>query len=138
MHPHIANYYLSGGKVPGITGNQHSNLAPYDKFPTKTVDVFIGAGNNRAFRRLCTELGRPELADDPRFAINSDRVTNRAELREELLEAFAAVDGEALCTRLLAAGVAAGPVLDTGQVMAAPHTQHRKMADRKSTRLNYS
>lgn len=128
MHPHIPNYYLSGGKVPGITGNQHSNIAPYDKFPTKTVDVFIGAGNNRAYGRLCTELGRPELANDPRFATNSDRVQNRAELRDELLDAFAAVDGEELCMKLLSAGVPAGPVLDTGQVMTAPHTQHRKMA----------
>jgi crotonobetainyl-CoA:carnitine CoA-transferase CaiB-like acyl-CoA transferase len=128
MHPHIPNYYLSGGKVPGITGNQHTNIAPYDKFPTKTVDVFIGAGNNRAYRRLCEALGRPELADDPRFATNSDRVRNRAELRAELLDAFAAVDGEEVSTKLLSAGVPCGPVLDTGQVMNAPHTKHREMA----------
>jgi len=128
MHPHIPNYYLSGGKVPGITGNQHSNIAPYDKFPTRTVDVFIGAGNNRAYARLCNELGRPDLIDDPRFVNNSERVANRAELREELLDAFAAVDGEELAMRLLAAGIPAGPVLDTGQVMNAEHTKHRNMA----------
>lgn len=128
MHPHIPNYYLSGGDVPGITGNQHSNIAPYDKFPTKTVEVFIGAGNNRAYSRLCNELGRPDLIEDPRFENNSVRVANRAELREELLAAFAAVDGEELCLKLLAAGIPAGPVLDTGQVMNAPHTKHRDMA----------
>jgi crotonobetainyl-CoA:carnitine CoA-transferase CaiB-like acyl-CoA transferase len=127
MHPHISNYYLSGGQVPGITGNQHSNIAPYDKFPTKTAAVFIGAGNNRAYARLCNELGRPELADDPRFENNSVRVANRAELRKELLPAFAAVDGEELSLKLLAAGIPAGPVLDTGQVMNAPHTKHRQM-----------
>lgn len=128
MHPHIPNYYLSGGEVPGITANQHSNIAPYDKFPTQTVDVFIGAGNNRAYARLCKELGRPDLIEDPRFENNSVRVANRAELREELLAAFAAVDGEELCMKLLAAGIPAGPVLDTGQVMNAPHTKHRNMA----------
>jgi len=128
MHPHIPNYYLSGGQVPGITGNQHSNIAPYDKFPTQTVEVFIGAGNNRAYARLCNELGRPDLIEDPRFVNNSVRVANRGELREELLAAFAAVDGEALCLKLLAAGIPAGPVLDTGQVMNAPHTKHRNMA----------
>jgi crotonobetainyl-CoA:carnitine CoA-transferase CaiB-like acyl-CoA transferase len=127
MHPHIPNYYLSGGQVPGITGNQHSNIAPYDKFPTKTSEVFIGAGNNRAYTRLCNELGRPELANDPRFENNSVRVANRVELREELLPAFAAVDGEELSLKLLAAGIPAGPVLDTGQVMKAPHTEHRQM-----------
>jgi formyl-CoA transferase len=128
MHPHIPNYYLSGGKVPGITGNQHSNLAPYDKFPTKTVDIFIGAGNNRAFLRLCTELGRPELADDPRFRDNRDRIRHIPELREALGALMAGVDGEDLCQRLLEAGVPAGPVLDTGQVMNAAHTKHRNMA----------
>jgi crotonobetainyl-CoA:carnitine CoA-transferase CaiB-like acyl-CoA transferase len=128
MHPHIPNYYLSGGKVPGITGNQHSNIAPYDKFPTKTVDVFIGAGNNRAFQRLCDALGRPELTEDPRFVTNSDRIQHRDELREELLDAFAAVDGEEVSMKLLAAGVPCGPVLDTAQVMDAPHTKHRNMA----------
>jgi crotonobetainyl-CoA:carnitine CoA-transferase CaiB-like acyl-CoA transferase len=128
MHPHIPNYYLSGGKVPEITGNQHSNIAPYDKFPTKTVEVFIGAGNERAYGRLCNELGRPDLIDDPRFTSNSLRVANRTDLRDELLPAFAAVDGEELCLKLLAAGIPAGPVLNTAQVMTAPHTQHRNMA----------
>jgi len=128
MHPHIPNYYLSGGKVPGISGNQHTNLAPYDKFPTKTVDIFIGAGNNRAFQRLCTELGRPELAEDPRFKTNSDRIGHIPELSAELGSLMADVDGEELCQRLLKAGVPAGPVLDTGQVMTAEHTKHRRMA----------
>jgi formyl-CoA transferase len=127
MHPHIPNYYLSG-KVPEITGNQHANMAPYDKFPTKTVEIFLGAGNNRSFRRLCTELGRPELADDPRFANNAERVTNIGELRDELAVLMADVDGEDLCKRLLTAGIPAGPVLDTGEVMAHPHTAHRGMA----------
>jgi len=128
MHPHIPNYYLSGGKVPQITGNQHSNLAPYDKFPTKTVEIFLGAGNNPAFRRLCTELGHPELANDPRFVDNSQRLANIDALRDELIALMADVDGEDLCQRLLGAGVPAGPVLDTGQVMHHPHTLHRHMA----------
>jgi len=127
MHPHIPNYYLSG-KVPEITGNQHANMAPYDKFPTKTVDIFLGAGNNRAFRRLCAELGNPDLADDPRFANNAERVTNIGELRDELAVLMADVDGEDLCKRLLTAGIPAGPVLDTSEVMSHPHTAHRAMA----------
>ncbi|MGE4187864.1 MAG: CaiB/BaiF CoA transferase family protein, partial [Hyphomicrobiaceae bacterium] len=65
MHPHFPNYHLSG-KVPELTGNQHSNLVPYGMFPTKTVPIMIGAGNNRAFKKVCDVLGRPELADDPR------------------------------------------------------------------------
>ncbi|HCP01556.1 MAG TPA: carnitine dehydratase, partial [Rhodospirillaceae bacterium] len=73
-------------------------------------------------------LGRPELTKDIRFATNSDRIQNRDELRAELLSAFAVVDGEEISTTLLAAGVPCGPVLDTAQVMDAPHTKHRGMA----------
>ena len=82
MHPHIPNYVLSG-RVPGLTGNAHPNIAPYDKFPTRTVDVFLAVGNDRAFARLCAELGAPELADDARFRTNRDRLRHRAELTVE-------------------------------------------------------
>ena len=126
MHPHIANYLLSG-VVPTLPGNAHTNVSPYDKFQTKTVEIFLIAGNDRAFGRVCDELGRPELADDPRFARNADRVTNRDELRVELESALAARDGVELAERLLEIGVPAGPVLDVEQVLDHPHTEHRQM-----------
>ncbi len=126
MHPHVANWALSG-KVPGLTGNAHPNISPYDKYTTKTTDIFVGAGNNRAWQRLCAELGHPELARDPRFVENRDRVVNREQLTEELEKLLADVDGYDLCDRLLRAGLPAGPVMDTQEVMTNPHTQHRDM-----------
>src|SRR5690606_39003854 len=83
MHPHFANYFLSG-KVPGLSGNTHGNLAPYGMFATKTCKVMIGAGNNRAFRKVCEEMGMPEMADDPRFKTNGDRIANRDALNAML------------------------------------------------------
>jgi formyl-CoA transferase len=127
MHPHVINYYLSGN-TPGLTGNAHPNISPYDRFRTRSVDIFLGAGNNRAFHRLCTVLGKPELAQDERFKNNNDRVINRSELTAELETLLADWDGEAICHELLEAGVPAGPVLDTGQVMHSAHTAHRGMA----------
>jgi crotonobetainyl-CoA:carnitine CoA-transferase CaiB-like acyl-CoA transferase len=127
MHPHIPNYLLSG-RVPGLTGNAHPNIAPYDKFPTRTVDVFLAVGNDRAFGRLCAELGAPELADDPRFRTNRDRLGHRTELTEKLAGLLALHDSEALCRRLLAAGVPAGPVRDVAEVWDDAHTRHRAMA----------
>ena len=83
MHPHNANYFLS--KKPGTaTGNSHPNISPYDKYATATNDIFIGIGNNRAFRRFCDALGESEIADDPRFTDNADRVVNRAALTDLL------------------------------------------------------
>ena len=127
MHPHVANYVLSG-RVPGLTGNAHPNIAPYDKFPTRTVDIFLAVGNDRAFSRLCAELGAPGLADDPRFRTNGDRLGHRAELTAKLAALLAVHDGEELCRRLLAVGVPAGPVRDVAQVWADAHTRHRAMA----------
>jgi crotonobetainyl-CoA:carnitine CoA-transferase CaiB-like acyl-CoA transferase len=127
MHPHIPNYVLSG-RLPQLTGNAHPNICPYDKFPTRTVDVFLAVGNNRAFARLCGELGAPELAADPRFATNGERLGHRVELTLALAALFAEQDGEDLCKRLLAVGVPAGPVRDVGQVWQDGHTRHRAMA----------
>jgi crotonobetainyl-CoA:carnitine CoA-transferase CaiB-like acyl-CoA transferase len=127
MHPHLPNYLLSG-RLPGLTGNAHPNISPYDKFPTRTVDVFLAVGNDRAFARLCAELGAPDLAADPRYRTNADRLANRPALTERLEVLLADQDGEALCTRLLAAGVPAGPVRDVAQVWSDGHTHHRGMA----------
>lgn len=126
MHPHIPNYLLSG-RTPGLTGNAHPNISPYDTFPTRTVEIFLAVGNDRAFRRVCTELGKPELADDPRFLHNADRLANRAELDAELEALLAEVDGVELCQRLLEIGVPAGPILDVAKLLEHPQTRHREM-----------
>jgi formyl-CoA transferase len=130
MHPHFANYFLSG-KVPGLTGNTHGNLAPYGMFPTKTCRVMIGAGNNKAFRRVCEELGVPELADDARFKSNGDRLNNREALNAIITEKLAVVDGMQFALKLLKSGLPCGPVLDTGQVLAHPHAAARQMLAEK-------
>ena len=67
MHPHTANYFLHG-KPPALTGNEHPNLVPYAVFPARDGNIFMGVGNDATFRKLCRELGKPELGTDPRFA----------------------------------------------------------------------
>jgi formyl-CoA transferase len=126
LHPHAANYFLSG-KRPKATGNPHPNLAPYSKFRTRTCEIFVAAGNDPAFRKFCEFLGIPEVAKDPRFATNGQRVVNRDALTEVLNARFAEEDGHALCRRMLAAGLPAGPVLHVDEAMAAEHTAFRDM-----------
>lgn len=126
MHPHFPNYFLSG-KVPQLTGNQHSSLVPYGMYQTQTVPVMLGAGNNRAFRKVCEVLGRPELADDERFATNGARQENRDALNAIIIEKLADVDGIAFALELLEAGLPCGPVLDTGQVVDGEHIKARGM-----------
>ena len=126
LHPQAANFFMSG-KTPKLTGDSHPNIAPYDQFSTASCRIFLAVGNDRQFRRLCEELGRPDLAEDPRFLGNAQRTANRAGLTAELESLLADRDGEALCARLLEAGLPAGPVLDVPAVMSHPHTHHRDM-----------
>ncbi len=126
LHPQAANYFLNG-KRPAGTGNPHPNLVPYDKFSTRTCEIFIASGNNGQFRKLCEIIGRPDMADDPRFASNAERIVNRDALSENLAAAFAGQDGNELALKLISGGVPAGPVLPVDQSTAAPHTEHREM-----------
>ncbi len=126
LFPHAANYFLSG-KHPTITGNTHSNLSPYDVFPTRTSKVFIAGGNDTQFRRICELLGRPELAQDSRFVDNAARLANKHALRDEFTPLMREWDGEELARALMEVGAPAGPVLETHEVVAHPHTAHRNM-----------
>ena len=126
LHPQAANLFLNGNRPKG-TGNPHPNLVPYDKFKTQTCEIFIASGNNGQFRKLCEQIDRPEMADDPRFADNGKRSVNRATLSVELAAAFAGQDGHELADRLIRNGVPAGPVLWADEATSAPHTVHREM-----------
>jgi formyl-CoA transferase len=126
MHPHIINYNMTGN-IPVATGNAHPNISPYETFRTRTVDIFIGAGNNRAFAKLCHELQAPELVEDVRFLTNADRVKNREPLKAEIESRLMRIDGAAFAELLLAAGLPSGPIYNTAQVVAHPHTVHREM-----------
>ncbi len=124
MHPHTANYFMHG-KPPALTGNEHPNLVPYSIFAARDGKIFTGVGNDGTFRKLCKEIGKPELGTDPRFARNKDRIANRAALRAELEAVFAQHDVEPLCDRLLNAGLPAGPVQGIDKALTNAHTKHR-------------
>jgi crotonobetainyl-CoA:carnitine CoA-transferase CaiB-like acyl-CoA transferase len=129
-HPHLANFFLTG-KTPERTGNAHTNIYPYDAFPTKTKPLFLAIGNDRQFQRFLEEIGRPELGKDPRFLSNKDRNANRRALRAELETALEQVDGVKLGETLLNLGVPCGPVESVPDVVEHPHTKHREMVVEK-------
>ena len=126
QHPHAANFFMSGNP-PQLTGNAHPNISPYDLFPTQGRPLFLAVGNDRQFRHACQTLGKPALADDPRFSNNADRLENRAVLTAEIAALVADGDGEALATSLIEAGVPAGAALGLPDIAAHPHTRHRAM-----------
>jgi formyl-CoA transferase len=76
-------------------------------------------------------LSCPELAEDARFKSNGTRVENRDALTQALAVRIAEYDGEALCRRLLDAGVPAGPANNVAEVLTDAHTRHREMVVEK-------
>ncbi len=126
LHPYVANYFVSG-KTPERVGNAHPNITPYDTFATRTTPIFLAVGNDAQFRKLCSHLGKPELADDPRFLRNGDRNRNRAALKPLLEALLRDHDCTPLANQLIRLGVPCGAVLDVAEAIANPHTTHRGM-----------
>ncbi|KAL5355582.1 CoA-transferase family III domain-containing protein [Aspergillus floccosus] len=82
--------WLNLGKEGKRWGTAHPSIVPYDAFKTKDSLLVIGAVNSRQFKTMCKYIGKPELADDPRFVDNDARVNHRVELKEILDALFAA------------------------------------------------
>jgi len=119
--------HLTSGRVPGRLGNGHPNIVPYETFPASDGEIVLAVGNDAQFRRFCAVAGREELADDPRFAANADRVRNRAVLVPLIREITATRPRAAWLEALEAAGVPCGPVNRIDEVFGDPQVLHRGM-----------
>jgi formyl-CoA transferase/CoA:oxalate CoA-transferase len=122
-----AGNFFATGEAPGRLGNRHPTIAPYETFPTSDGEIVVAVGNDAIWRRFCPAIERPELADDPKFRSNKDRLAHYAELRA-LLETVMVTRRRADWTaRLQAASVPCGSVRDVAEVLADPHLQARAM-----------
>jgi crotonobetainyl-CoA:carnitine CoA-transferase CaiB-like acyl-CoA transferase len=112
--------YVAGGVVPYRMGNAHPSVFPYEPLACADQDLIVAAANDGQFRKLCEVLGIPEVADDPRFAHNSDRTSNREQLRPLLLERLRTRTATEWFDALVAVGVPCGPIntIDGGFAMA--------------------
>src|SRR5262245_14503417 len=119
------NYFV-GGQVPGRTGVEHPNLAPYRTFATREGHLIIAVGNDAQYRKLCTVLEREDLASDTRFVTNALRVQNRRVLAEEIEKETLTWSRAALIDALSAVDVPTGPINDFAEVFADPQVQHRE------------
>ena len=112
--------YLLGGVVPGPMGNEHPNIVPYQLFESADRPFILAGGNDKLFRLTCEVIGRPGLADDPRFATNQDRVGNRRELIALLQDVFRTRPAAEWLDALERAAVPCAPVRRLDDVFAAP------------------
>ncbi len=120
-----ASNYLVGGMVPRRMGNAHPSIVPYQTFPTADSDMILAVGNDGQFARFCTVAGRPEWAQDERFATNPQRVRHRAELIPLLRQTTVMRSTAEWVSALEQADVPCGPVNRLDQVFADPQVQAR-------------
>jgi crotonobetainyl-CoA:carnitine CoA-transferase CaiB-like acyl-CoA transferase len=123
----VASNYLVGGKVAKRLGNAHPNIVPYQSFRAADQEMAIAVGNDRQFRRLAEVMGKPELAEDGRFATNRDRLSRRKELTEALQRVFETRPAREWMELLQGAGIPCAPIQSIDQVFGHPQVRAREM-----------
>lgn len=122
----IVHQHSYAGLVPGPEGNRHPLLCPFGLLQAKDGWIAIGAPTVEFWRRVCVLIGRPELAEDPRFATNAARLQIRDEVYE-LLEAYTRERTKVELTELLGGQVPFAPVYNVADIFADEHFRAREM-----------
>ncbi|NDK88713.1 CoA transferase [Gordonia desulfuricans] len=115
----------AGRQIPRC-GLGHAAIVPYDGYPTADGEILIGVQNDRGWRTLVTDvLAAPELADDPRYATNIERVARRAEVDGLVADRTRTFTTADLDAKLAAAGIPAAQIRDVGGVVDHPQLAER-------------
>jgi len=123
----LGQYYLTSGKLPPRMGNAHSTIVPYQVFTVADGHVILAVGNDSQFAKFVEFAGKPEWASDVRYATNSQRVINRAELVPLLAELMLTKTKAEWLDGLEPLGVPCGPINTIDEVFAHPQTIARDM-----------
>jgi len=122
-----AGSYFATGSSPRRRGNLHPMITPYETYSTSDGYVIIACGNEGLWKRFCDVLGRPDLADDPRFLTNFDRVANRDALAALITPLVAARPTADWLDRLDRAGIPRGAVRTVDEALESEQVRAREM-----------
>ncbi len=117
--------FLASGNPPKRWGNAHPNIVPYQTFATSDSHIIVAVGNDGQYRRFVEAGGRPELADDERFATNPMRVRHRDTLVPLLAAMVKTRSKQQWINALEAAGVPCGPINNLDEVFDNPQVAAR-------------
>jgi len=113
--------FLAGGQSPQKLGSAAPYAAPNEAYATRDGHVMVAAYTPKRWPVLCSVLGKPELATDPRFDTNEKRVHDRTGLREVLEPLFCARTTAEWIDALDDADVLCGPLLTYSELVAEEH-----------------
>ena len=120
-------YWLDAGIVPQRWGTGHPQIVPYQMFPTSDGHMILAVGSDAQFQRFCGVIDRLDLASDPRFERNADRVRNRASLVTALSAILATRTKREWLQLLKPTGIPCGPINTMPEVFEEPQVRHRKL-----------
>ena len=123
----IASSYLNAGEIPAKWGTAHVNIVPYQAFKTQDGYMIIGAANDRLWVKLCEAIGLVEMARDPQYATNAQRVAHREEIVRLLEARLRAKTRKAWEAVLAPLGIPCGPINRMDEVFADPQVGHLQM-----------
>jgi crotonobetainyl-CoA:carnitine CoA-transferase CaiB-like acyl-CoA transferase len=126
MCERLVYQYSYTGRSPAPEGNQHPILCPFGVFPAKDGMVTIGCPRDSFWRELADAMGRPELASDPKFLTNNDRLAHASET-VGIVEAWTRGRTKAEIATALDGRVPFGPVNTAADIYADPHVAARDM-----------
>ena len=128
LYTFLPAYFLSG-EAPGPMGNKHTMVAPWDTYPTKDGWMIVCVANDRQWRDFLRLMGRDELIEDPRCAMNDERVTpeGRAFVDGMVIEFLADKTTDEAIELLRAHNVPAGPIYDVPTLLENPQFRAREM-----------
>ena len=133
MLANLGANYLVSGKAPGRAGNAHQNIVPYQVFEVAPAadgskdHLILAVGNDSQYAKFCAVANIPELATNPLFATNRNRVQNRGQL-VPILDAVMKTRSKAdWLGALEAAKVPCGAINSLAEVFADPQIEARKM-----------
>ncbi len=118
--------YAGAGVLPGREGTSNPHASPVGLFRASDGYVQISASSTALFVGLCRAMGAPQLAKDPRFITNQDRLDNAPALKAEISRWTETRTRQEIMDQLVANGVPAGPVVEMSDIIQDPQLRHRK------------
>ncbi len=119
---YVMQSYWERGAEPRRWGSAHESLCPYQVFETADRPLLLGVANDSLWQAFCRVTGRPDLAADPRYATNADRVDRRAEVIALVQASLGRDKRDAWMARLADAGIPCAPIHSLGELLDHPHT----------------
>ncbi len=120
-----ATNWLVGGAIPERLGSDHPNIVPYGTIygTSDGKEIVLAVGTDKQFRELIKALGRPDLAEDERFAKNQNRVKNKEEINTIIQSLIGKTTREKVLSLLSRRRIPAGGVFNMKEVFEVPESE---------------